>query len=136
MMGRLWQRLLLFQKYPVFEYLPIESRILQSSKEYFRVLSVSERTGDPAVFTLFMLEIIDDILYDCLDIPERLMTSNDRLHYFYSLGIERFRRRDYLKSFKNISTATASRDLVKGLEAGLFEKTGTGNLTVYRCRKA
>ena len=33
---------------------------------------------------------------------------------------------------KSISTATASRDLKKGLEIGLFEKTGHKNLTIYK----
>jgi arginine repressor len=32
---------------------------------------------------------------------------------------------------KNISSATASRDLKKGVELGLFRKSGTQNITVY-----
>lgn len=99
-------------------------------------MSLSEETGNPTGFILFLLEMIDDILYDFIDNPERIVTSSDRLHYFYSLGIKRFNRKDYMNVFKEISTATASRDLAKGIEAGMFEKSGTKNLTVYRCQKA
>jgi Fic family protein len=34
--------------------------------------------------------------------------------------------------FKDISSATASRDLKKGLELNMFEKTGIKNKTIYK----
>jgi arginine repressor len=34
--------------------------------------------------------------------------------------------------FKDISSATASRDLRKGIELNLFHKTGDKNKTVYK----
>ena len=36
--------------------------------------------------------------------------------------------------FKDISSATASRDLKKGAELGLFEKIGEKNKTIYRLK--
>jgi Fic family protein len=36
-----------------------------------------------------------------------------------------------MNRFKNISSATASRDLQKGVEKGLLVKTGSLNQTVY-----
>jgi len=37
--------------------------------------------------------------------------------------------------FKDISTATASRDLKKGVELNLFEKTGEMNKTIYKVKE-
>ena len=37
-----------------------------------------------------------------------------------------------MEIFKSVSSATASRDLKKGFEMGLFEKTGSKNRTVYK----
>jgi hypothetical protein len=39
---------------------------------------------------------------------------------------------DYLKLFKTLSTATASRDLKWGVESGLLTKTGDERLAVYK----
>ena len=38
--------------------------------------------------------------------------------------------------FKDISSATASRDLKKGIELDFFEKKGEKNKTVYRISKS
>jgi Fic family protein len=56
----------------------------------------------------------------------------DRLEYFGSLGKMEFTRKDYMDVFKDISSATASRDLKKGVELNLFEKTGEMNKTRYK----
>jgi len=48
-----------------------------------------------------------------------------------ALGKKAFSRRDYMNVFKDISTATASRDLKKGVALNLFHKTGDKNKTVY-----
>jgi Fic family protein len=40
-----------------------------------------------------------------------------------------------MNSFKNISSATASRDLQKGVEKGLLAKTGSLNQTIYMFKK-
>jgi hypothetical protein len=41
-------------------------------------------------------------------------------------------RQDYLKLFKILSTAMASRDLKRGVETGQFIKTGDKHLAVYK----
>ncbi len=38
---------------------------------------------------------------------------------------------DYMDIFKDISSATASRDLKKGAELNVFEKIGEKNKTIY-----
>jgi len=45
-----------------------------------------------------------------------------------------FTRKEYLQFFKNISTATASRDLQTATDQGIIHKTGDKNQTVYRFR--
>ncbi|MCB0476490.1 MAG: Fic family protein, partial [Flavobacteriaceae bacterium] len=56
----------------------------------------------------------------------------DRLDYFISLNKTEFSRKDYMDIFKDISSATASRDLKKGVELNLFGKVGEKNKTIYR----
>jgi Fic family protein len=43
-----------------------------------------------------------------------------------------FTRKEYLKNFREISTATASRDLNYAVENGLIEKIGDINRTRYK----
>jgi Fic family protein len=43
-----------------------------------------------------------------------------------------FTRKEYLKNFREISTATASRDLKFAVENGLIEKIGDKNRARYR----
>lgn len=59
------------------------------------------------------------------------MNEKDRLEYYVSLNQIKFNRKDYVDIFKDISSATASRDLKKGAELGLFEKIGEKNKTIY-----
>ncbi len=57
----------------------------------------------------------------------------DRIRYFYTLGRSNFSRKDYMLVHKNISIATAYRDLELGVGTGFFEKHGTKNQTTYSC---
>jgi Fic family protein len=63
------------------------------------------------------------------------MTTEDRLSYFSELNQTEFSRKDYMNVFKEISSATASRDLKKGVELRLFTKQGDKTKTVYRIIK-
>ena len=78
-----------------------------------------------------MLGVIEKSLIELLDFNNRILTDNHRLEYFISLGKKELTRKDYMNVFKDISTATASRDLKKGVELNLFEKTGEMNKTIY-----
>jgi Fic family protein len=55
----------------------------------------------------------------------------DSLDYFLKLVIKEFSRKNYMNTFKDISSATASRDLKKGIELNLFESIGNLNKTKY-----
>tara|TARA_B110000091_G_scaffold203965_1_gene238100 strand:- start:87 stop:350 length:264 start_codon:yes stop_codon:yes gene_type:complete len=54
----------------------------------------------------------------------RTFTEKERLAYFASLNKTEFSRKEYMDIFKDISSATASRDLIKGVEKKVFNKIG------------
>ncbi|EAS19581.1 putative cell filamentation protein Fic [Flavobacteria bacterium BBFL7] len=132
--GRLWQTLILMEKYPIFEFLPFETLISRDQEKYYQALAESDKSGKSTKFIEYMLEVIDNSLSELLDFNNRTLTEKDRLSYFVSLKIHEFTRKDYMNVFKDISTATASRDLKKGAELGFFEKTGEKNKTRYRLK--
>jgi len=130
-MGRLWQTIILINEYPVFEFIPLETLISKSQKEYYKALSESDSKGNSTYFIEYMLEIIDKTLEQTLNFGSRKLKQIDRLNYFLELGKIEFTRKDYMLVFKNISSATASRDLIKGIDLKLFKKEGEKNKTKY-----
>jgi hypothetical protein len=60
---------------------------------------------------------------------------DDRLSYFSETIDSEFNRKDYMRVFKEISSATASRDLKYGVDQGIFEKWGDKSNTTYRIIK-
>lgn len=132
-MGRLWQTLILMQKYPVFEYLPVESLIKENQLEYYKVLSQSDKSGHSAPFIEFMLNIILQALDNLLKTQNRTLTVQDRIELYKGfIGSNQFSRKDYLQNFKEISQATASRDLKWAVEQDFLIKTGDKRLTKYQ----
>ena len=130
-MGRLWQTVILLQDFPVFEYLPFEKLISETQNEYYQSLSESDKLGKSTPFIEYMLGVIDKSLAELLNYSQRNLKDTDRLAYFLGQGFTEFNRKDYMRVFKDISTATASRDLKKGLELNLFESSGELNKTRY-----
>jgi Fic family protein len=130
-MGRLWQTLILRSEYPVFEFLPFETLISQSQNEYYNALALSDKVGKSTVFIEYMLGVIDESLKSLLNYNNRILRDIDRLDHFITLGIKEFTRKEYMNIFKDISSATASRDLKKGVVLNLFEISGTLNKTKY-----
>lgn len=131
-MGRLWQTLLLIEQYPIFEFIPFETLVSQNQAEYYNVLSVCDMEGKSTKFIEYMLSIIEKSLAELLNFNNRNFNTAQRLNYFSKLEITEFSRKDYMNTFKNISTSTASRDLKKGIELGVFIKIGNMNQTKYR----
>jgi Fic family protein len=131
-MGRLWQTVILMKEYPIFEFLPFETLIMKTQQEYYSALAQSDKAGNSTVFMAYMLGVIDKSLGELLQYNNRILKDSDRLDYFLSLQKEAFSRKDYMDVFKDISTATASRDLKKGLELNLFYKMGDKNQTIYK----
>lgn len=130
-MGRLWQTLILMAEYPVFEFLPFETLISKTQDEYYKSLALSDKSGKSTIFIEYMLGVIDKSLEILLNYNNRVLKDSDRLDYFLKLGIKEFNRKDYMNIFKDISSATASRDLKKGMELDMFESVGNLNKTRY-----
>jgi Fic family protein len=132
-MGRLWQTLILIQYSPVFEFLPIESLIKAKQIEYYKILGESDNQGTSTGFIEFMLQIISQSLEELLTSQNVNLTSNDRITiYKEKIGSDSFSRQDYMRHFKDISTATASRDLKVAVDNGILIKTGDKRTTQYR----
>jgi len=132
-MGRLWQTLILKEVYPVFEYLPVEALIKERQDRYYEALGQSDNAGESTVFIEFMLEIILESLEDLLNIQNVSLSNIDRINLFKSVvKDEYFSRKEYLKNFRELSSATASRDLSSAAEKGLVEKLGDKNTTRYK----
>lgn len=132
-MGRLWQTLILKDKYPVFEFLPIETIIKERQDKYYEALGESDNTGQSTLFIEFMLEVIQESLEDLLNTQNIALTNLDRIKIYKSIIKENFfSRKEYLRYFKEISGATASRDFKFAIEKGLLEKIGDKNTTRYK----
>lgn len=135
-MGRLWQQLLLMRASPVFEYLPIESLIHQHQKKYYQALEQSDAKGESTAFVEFSLEMI---LKSLKEFSGELLSSKPNSTDRIELAIENFQdwkftRKDYMILHKEISTATASRDLAQGVEEGRLKIKGTKSKAVYSRR--
>ena len=131
-MGRLWQTVLLMQYNPVYEYLPVESLIKAQQKQYYDALSASDKEGHSTRFIVFMLQIIEAALEELLKTKSLTLTATDRIEKAKEIfrSIE-FTRHDYMLAFKNISTATASRDLMKACNEKILVKTGNKRTAKY-----
>jgi Fic family protein len=132
-MGRLWQTIILRECYPVFEYLPVESIVKKRQEFYYKALSMSDKTGSSTIFIEFMLKVILDSLEELLTTRTPSLSGIDRINLFRSnIKNDTFTRKDYLRNYKEISPATASRDLRMGVEKRILKKSGDKKNTIYR----
>ncbi len=131
-MGRLWQTVILMRANPVFEYLPIEQEIKKSQEEYYNVLGQCDKEGLSTKFVEYLLSKIKMSLVQLVETQRDNFTDLERLNYFLD-QIENadFTRKDYLRMFTKISTATATRDLKKGVEEGILIRKGNDRLASY-----
>ena len=61
-MARLWHTILLSKWKPIFEYIPIESRIEKFQEEYYDAIAKCHVEGESTSFIQFMLSQIDKIM--------------------------------------------------------------------------
>ena len=130
-MGRLWQTLILMQEYPLFEYLPLETLIKDKQETYYKTLALCDQKGNSTLFIEFMFDIIDQALAQILNSKNHTLKDTDRLDSFIEEAPAIFTRKDYMLKYKNISSATASRDLKKGVALKYFKSKGDKNKTIY-----
>jgi len=133
-MGRLWQTCILMSEYSLFAYLPFETLISKNQKKYYQALSGSDKEGNATRFIVFMLSMIDQSLDELLENRVKKLTDTERLELFLENNKGLFTRKNYMKHYSDISTATASRDLRNGVEKGLIKKAGDKKITIYRKR--
>lgn len=135
--GRLWQQLLLMQTNKIFEYISVESLIRNNQSEYYSVLSKCDKLGESTLFIEFMLDkIVAALKLYSNNITYEASTPLYRIEFAKVNLIDKwFSRKDYTNIHKNISTATASRDLLYGLEQGILESKGNKNQSYYRYTK-
>lgn len=134
-MGRLWQTLILIQEYPVFEFLPFETLISHNQEAYYNALSQSDKEGKSTKFIEYMLQIIDNSLSELLMNSSKKLSDEDRINIFLENNDNEFSRKDYMIYFKDISSATASRDLKNAVEKNLILKSGDKKTTIYNKNK-
>jgi Fic family protein len=131
-MGRLWQTLIFMEDYPIFEFLPFETLIAKNQAAYYNSLSSSDKEGKSTKFIEYMLCIIDESLNELRENRTKKLSDEERIKVFVIDFIQEFTRKDYLNYYKDLSAATASRDLKKALEMGIILKNGDKNSTAYR----
>jgi Fic family protein len=131
-MGRLWQTVILMEEFPVFEFLPFETLISKNQPAYYQSLAASDKEGKSTKFIEYMLDIIDQSLSELLTNSTKKLSDENRIQVFIENSVEEFTRKDYLSYFKELSSATASRDLKKGVDLGLITKHGDKKTTTYR----
>lgn len=79
-----------------------------------------------------MLMIIESSLSELLENSTRKLNDKERVHLFLENNENVFSRKDYMNYFKDISSATASRDLKNAVENGIISKTGDKKTTTYK----
>jgi Fic family protein len=93
-MGRLWQTLILMEKYPIFEFLPFDTLISNNQEKYYKALSESDKSGESTKFIEYMLSVIDISINELLNFNSRTLNEIDRLDYFIALNKTEFTRKD------------------------------------------
>jgi predicted HTH transcriptional regulator len=64
------------------------------------------------------------------------LTSTDRIKLFKEISVSSsFSRQEYMRHFKDISSATASRDLKEAVDKGILIKIGDKRMTRYKFKK-
>jgi len=132
-MGRLWQQLLLMKEDPIFEFIPVEVLIKESQQAYYEVLSQCDHLGHSTPFIEFSLHTILAALKNYYaTVQPTINDSYTRLLYAKEKLLQgSFSRKAYLSLHKDISPATASRDLLQGLKEKMLGKKGEKNQTFY-----
>ncbi|MBT8189123.1 MAG: Fic family protein, partial [Bacteroidia bacterium] len=111
-LARLWQRLILTQENPVFNYLPIEKEMLDSMDKYHHSITMAIQQANCVPFVEYLLKVIRKCLQDYTNKTRANLSEDERLEYFRdNFKATEFARKDYMYFFRDISSATATRDM-------------------------
>jgi Fic family protein len=132
--GRLWQQLLLMKEDSVFEFVSVESLIKDHQGQYYEVLAACDKAAESTLFIEFCLEnIVNALLVYTESAVSPVHDFRSRLELVRdALGDTWFTRKEYLHLHKDISPATASRDLIEGVREEILMKQGEKNQVRYR----
>lgn len=131
--ARLWQKRVLMRQWPVFGFLPVESFLQHTRPGYYAALEFADRQGDCGGFILYLMERIDEALYELVQGERPVLSAAERVGIFLRQHPHnRFARIDYRRAFPELSTATASRDLAEAVNNGTLELHGSGRTAWYR----
>lgn len=132
--GRLWQCVILMEYHPIFEYLSMESLIKEQQTEYYKILEACDKQGDSTLFIEFLLSLIKSSLTEFKDqVTVKPQTPTSRLATAKAhFSDKAFSRKEYLALHKLIASATASRDLMFGVENHILQKLGDKVMTRYQ----
>lgn len=133
-MGRLWQQLLLMKADPIFKYIPVEVLIKNEQSEYYNVLAECDKAGESTLFIEFMAtQILKALQLYVNNVVSPVKTPKSRLEFAkIKLPNSWFSRKDYILLHKDISSASASRDLIFGVKEGILTYKGIKNQTCYK----
>ncbi|MBN4077456.1 Fic family protein [Sulfobacillus acidophilus] len=133
-MGRLWQQLLLMKEDAVFEYVSVESIIKSNQKKYYKVLGQCDKAGTSTLFIEFMLgQILSSLkTYSKITKPQKINAAFRLKNAKKKIIGKWFSRKEYMQANIDMSSATASRDLLNGAKKGLLIKKGDKNQLKYK----
>ena len=129
----LWQKLILMDYHPFFEFIALEKQVRNKQAKYKGAIEKTKSGGEALPLIHFLLQSIHSALEIYLRTQKITLTSDDRMALFIqSFEGEEFVRQDYLRKFKNISAVTASRDLKEAVNSRLLLKKGDKRLATYK----
>jgi arginine repressor len=107
--------------------------VKERQQEYYYALTKSDSEGQSTSFIEFMLDIIHLALEDLLKTQNLTVTGKERIEHFKEIIKDKdFSRQDYLRHNKEVSSATASRDLKNATENKILIRSGDKRLTKYK----
>ena len=123
-----------FDHSPIFQFLSTETWIHKEQKAYYKALEKSDKNGSSTPFIEFSLDLIlKEIEALRQQLPPQRLSANDRIKMALGhFGKKEFSRKDYQAFHKNISAATASRDLKRGTRDHVFIMIGTTATATYK----
>lgn len=132
-MGRLWQQSILMKHSEILEYVSVETLIHKKQKDYYNTLEKCDKAGTSTLFVEFCLELILESLRTFQNEyrPQKITGSGRIESALEALG-DGFSRKDYLQFHKEISTATASRDLADAVKDGILKRIGDKAMATYK----
>ena len=140
-MARLWQTALLSAWNPVFQYLPLESRIHEFQDEYYEAIAACHSAGKADVFIEFMLDKINltldwalaQISGDDAYLPEQVRRLLDVMEYDVPYTAAQIMAALGLKSKENLRKLYIGPAIEKGLVVmGMPDKPTSRNQTYIR----